>query len=249
MDARDDPKYLELYREYARAIQAFENATKDRRRVRDQLAVRRSPVIKALQQVSRRPVGSPPGTRIPRGRMPPPRVQAAAAARTRQIYLGDILGWAKIVPTPGIDPKIDPAGIDVDKLYDRISLQLYWNAKAHYRKCKRAFFDHVRRSNIDLHNERARSALGHGANLQWLGVETSDDPEFLQEAQKEVDAACRNVWALYQSSGAAKSTEMKVLLLESIANAHFVDLDSSTVKLMTGEMDRLVDAGEVSIGK
>ncbi len=246
MDARDDPKYLQLYQDYAKAIQAFENATKDRRRVRNQLAVKRSPVIKALREWGRRPVGSRPTTRIPRGRPAPPRAPGGSAARIRQIYLGDILGWAKIVLTPTVVSKLDPGDrVDVDKLYDQTSRRLYWNAKAHYEKCKRAFFDYVRHQNIDLHKERAKGALAHGANLQMLGVDESDEPGFMKKAREEVEAVCRNVWALYQSSGAKKSTEMKELLLESVADAQYVGLESPTVKMMTTEMTRLVNSGDI----
>ena len=39
------------------------------------------------------------------------------------------------MPLPSGDA--DP---DFEKLYDRISLQLYWNAKVRYLKAKRAFF-------------------------------------------------------------------------------------------------------------
>ena len=41
-----DHKYMQLYREYAKAIQAFENATQDRRRVRNHLSVKQSPRVR-----------------------------------------------------------------------------------------------------------------------------------------------------------------------------------------------------------
>lgn len=246
MDARNDPQFLQLYHDYARAIQAFENASRDRRRVRNLLAVKRSPVLQALQAWSRRPVGSPRDTHIPRGPAAASPRRPAAPPRPRRIYLGSLLGWATVVPTSTVVPELDRgASVDVDQLYDQTSLHLYWNAKAHYERCKRAFFDHVRRQNIDLHTQRVTDELGHGANMQLLGAETGDDPEFLEEARRELDAACRNAWALYQSSGAKKSTEMKVLLLESIADAQYVGLESPTVRSMTSEMDRLVSSGEI----
>lgn len=244
MDARDDPRYLRLYQDYSKAIRAFEIATQNRGRVRDQLAVDRSPVIQALRQRERRPVGSPPDTRIPAESPTPPAPRPAPPPR--RIYLGNVLGWAEIVYTSPQVPEPEPdGGIDVDKLYDQTSLHLYWNAKTHYLKSKRAFFDHVRRQNVDLHRERATDALSHGAHLQFLGLDESDDPEFIREAKREVEAMCQNAWALYQSGDEKKSPEMKVLLLKSIADAQFVDLESATVQTMTNEMKRLFSNGEI----
>lgn len=239
MSALDDPQYLQLYHDYARAIQAFENATNDRRRVRSRITAKRPPVV-------RRPVGSPPGTRIPNSPAPAFR-SPSAAARPQRVYLGDILGWVTIKPSATVVPEASPVpDMDVDRLYGQISLQLYWNAKIHYQKCKRAFFDYVRRQNVDLHKDRAKAELGHGANLQLLGADDSDDPEFWREAKKEIDAACRNAWALYQTAGAKKSTQAKKLLIQSIADAQYFGLESPTVKAMTSEMYRLISAGEVS---
>jgi hypothetical protein len=86
----------------------------------------------------------------------------------------------------------------------------------------------------------------HGAEAQLPGADDGDDRELMKEARKEVEAACRRAWALYQSGGAKKSTELKGLRLESIADARYVGLESTTVKAMTTEMDRLVGAGEIT---
>lgn len=95
------------------------------------------------------------------------------------------------------------------------------------------------------HRERAKNELSRGANPQLLGADEGDDPEFMTTGTKEVEAACRNAWALYQSSRAKKSSGMKVLLLESIADAQYVGLESATVSTMTTEMNRLVSSGEI----
>jgi hypothetical protein len=63
--------------------------------------------------------------------------------------MGEILGWATLAPTAPIESQPDPsADFDIDKLYDKTSLELYWNVKTHYEKAKRAFFDHVHKQNL-----------------------------------------------------------------------------------------------------
>lgn len=244
MDARNDPNYLRLYREYAAAIRAFENASRDRRRVRNRLKARRSPD----SQPTRRPVGSPPGTRIPPEPQRPPR-GAEEHPHVRHVYMGEILGWATLRPAESVEAQPDAVPeLDADELYDRLSLKLYWNAKSHYLDRKRAFFDYVRRQNLDTHRAQARDALDHGARLQLLGVD-DESLDFLAEARREVDAACENAWKLYQSSPTPKSFEAKVLLVESIADAQYVDLESPTVRAMQAELQHLVSSGAVQQGE
>jgi hypothetical protein len=245
MDARNDPVYLRLYQEYARAIQAFENATRDRRRVRDRLTVSHQPVLEILDDWMRRPVGAPLDARFS-AREPETLSTPRPPPEPRRFYLGPILGWYKVNPTP--TPDVDPVGsvaVDVEKLYDEMSLHVYWSEKARYEKSKRAFFDYVRRNNIETHMERATNQLKQGANLQLLGSD-DDDEDFMNEARREVEALCRNAWAIYTRAGTEKTDEVKVLLLQSIAEATLVGLESRTMDAMQGELERLVDTGEVS---
>jgi hypothetical protein len=154
--------------------------------------------------------------------------------------MGEILGWVTLAPAAAIEPIVDTtADFDVDKLYDKTSLSIYWNAKTHYEKSKRAFFDYVHKQNLQLHREQAKSALSHAANLQLLGVDGPDERS-LEEAKSEIERACQNAWRIYQTSGTPKSHDMKVLLLESLAEAQFVGLDESpTVKAMHAEAIRI----------
>lgn len=247
MSARSDPQYMQLYNEYAKAIQAFENATLDRRRVRDRLAVERQPVLQILDDWMRRPVGAPWEARIA-AREPEPPPEPRLPAKPRRFYMGPILGWAKIIPTS--PPKaVEEPGVelDLDKLYDEASLRLYWNAKKHYEECRRAFFSYVRKQNISVRRERARGQIVHGSNLQLLGLDDDEDPEFMKEARREVEAMCRDAWSLYRSDGTEKSDEVKALLLESLAEASFVGLESSTVQAMLQELERLSESG--ALGK
>lgn len=155
--------------------------------------------------------------------------------------MGEILGWAILAPTAAIEPTADTsADFDVDKLYDKTSLAIYWNVKIHYEKARRAFFDYVRKQNIQLHREQAKSALSHAANLQLLGDNGSGE-KFLEEAKSEIERACQNAWRIYQTSGTPKRHEMKVLLLENLAEAQFVGLDESpTVRAMSEEAVRIM---------
>ena len=231
-----DPEYLRLYHEYAAAIQMFEIARQKRQRDREQLTARRNspPPV-------RRPVGSPTNFWISQDA---PTVSAATTKPPeRKIYMGEILGWATIVPASASYP----AGgggeqIDLSKFYDDLSRQLYWNAQKHYQDCKRAFFDYVRRQNISEHREKARDEAMHVANLQMLGVETQGNQ--FTGLKQEIEAACRNALALYRSAPNPKSDAMKIILLENLADAMLVGLDdgsSSTVSAMVDEMNTLIN--------
>jgi hypothetical protein len=239
-----DVKYQQLYREYANAIRRYDNAIKDRRRVRARVEAKRR-----AAPLPRRPVGSPRGFRIPQA--PPRPAQRPPKQRERRIYLGKILGWAKIVHTaPPVSDSPDPDALfDSDRLYDSTSLKLYQNAKLHYESCKKAFFDYVRRQNIDVHHQRAEAAVGHAANAQLLGDDSAAE-KAIEEAQGEVEQACRNAWAVYQRSPSPKSDSVKVLLLEHLGEAQLMGLDDRDIcKSMQMEAQRLLKAGVLRIGK
>jgi|GEM_PF-6859979 len=93
----------------------------------------------------RRPVGSPDGFTIPRSATS--KIAPTPAPQEMSVYLGKILGWAKLagISRPLPDAADPTAEFDVDSVYDRIQLQLYWNAKNYYEKWKKDFFDYVRR--------------------------------------------------------------------------------------------------------
>lgn len=237
-----DPRYLQLFREYSNAIRAFEIATKKRKSIRAQFDKMRK-----ATPIPRRPVGAPSNFTIPQGTKPA--ANQASRTRERKIYLGKILGWAKIIYTsaPSKDAPDPTAVFDTDKLYDDISLRLHWNAKNRYENAKRAYFDYVRRQNMQQHYGRAKVAINHAANLQVLGVEGAGESA-LDEARAEVEKACQNAWKIYQSSPSPKSDDVKVLLLENLAEAQLVGLDDSTVaKSMEGEIVRLINAGALGM--
>jgi hypothetical protein len=240
-----DVRFLELYREYAKAIRAFENATKDRRRVRAQIAARRK-----APPAPRRPVGSPPGYRIPAAPQRP--AARPAPKKERRIYLGKILGWAKIVYTsPPLNEAPDASAFfDSDALYDETSLRLYWNAKKHYLECKKAFFDYarqttndVRRERIREHLEQAKAEADHLANLQYLGAEDTDETG-LEAIQAEVEAACKEAWAIYQRTPDPKSDAVKLELVDVQVDAQLTGADETPIgQTIQNELNRLANSG------
>ncbi len=236
MSARNDPRYMKLYHDYAKAIQAYQNSIAQRKRVRAQLT-RRAMIAR---ESNRRPVGSPEDFRIPqepgRGAAPPRKPSVT------KVYMGPILGWAKLVGTsPEYLGETQQGGtFDVNAAYDATSLKLHWNAKIHYEKCKRAFFDYVRRQNVDVHLQRAGAELDHQANLQMLGHGGEND---LVEAQREMEGACRNAWRLYRIAPNPKPKPVILLLLKNFADAQFVGLQSQTTGLMDQEVTRLIRSG------
>lgn len=236
---QSDPEYLRLYKEYAHAIRAYENAVRDRRSKRARFKA------KNKESTVRRPVGSPSDFKIP----PEDKKSSQPTQKPipHRIYLGPILGWAKIIYTESIPPATDPSSdIKVEKFYDQISLELYWSKKNHYDKCKRAFFDYVRRRNIDLHREHAREELRYEAMGQMLGFEDQEDG--LKEAQAEIEAACQAAWKIYQSNPEPRSTEVIKLLLQSLSDGQLVGLESQTVRQMEAEVTNLLNSGKISKG-
>ena len=255
MTATLDLEYLRLYREYAKAIKAYHIALEKRKRIRDMLRKRRldksaieaNPALKYLDQWRRRPIGSPARNRVPTCQETKKTVLQSTAQK-QKIYLGPILGWSEVVLT---SPKIQiledsEKMLDMDAHYDRVSLNLYWKTKTHYEKCKRAFFEYVRKSAIEKHKKQAVRALKDSANKQLLGT---DSDESWAEAKREVEAALRHAWAIYKTSPSPKSKEMKIFLMDSLVDAKFVGLvnESQTAQSMQQEVNRLQNTGEMWI--
>jgi hypothetical protein len=237
MSAQDDPRYMQLYRDYARAIQEYQNAIDRRRRVRQQAAT-------AAAEEGRSPPRAGGGAAAASPSQAGPAGGSTSVPSVMKVYMGPILGWVRFVGSSSAiagGPEPD-AAFDPGAVHDAISLQLYWNVKTHYESCRRAFFDHVRRQNIQHHRQQAVAALQHAANLQLLGVE-SENP--LAEAQREIEGSCRNAWALYQGAPTPKTRAMVVMLTENLADSQFVGLESPTTRLMSDEVNRLIDSGEL----
>jgi len=234
VDASADPRYRKLVEEYRAAFRQFKIAAENRKRVRDLLAVRRSPVLRALAQHQRRPVGSPADFRIPRQAPPAPR--PINRRPDRRIYLGPILGFATIIYTPSVTPSAEPdPWPEIEQVYGEMSRQLYWNAKAHLEKCEQALLDYT-------HRTETRADLRDAAAKQMLGIDDTD--ETMEALQRDVEVGCQKVWALYERDTEKGEATMH-LLLETLADAQFVGLESPTAKRMQGAVNDLASRGVV----
>jgi hypothetical protein len=159
MDARDDPEYLRRYREYSHAMRDLTVAVDAMIQVWNEVEViRRSTPPDGV----RRPVGAGPNWRRPAAPKPKPR----KPYRPKPIYLGRILGYITPKAAPGID---EPLPIDYNRIRVEAAEKRCWNAVDRYEEAKRAFFDYVRRQQVDYHERMAKDDLTHGADLQLLG--------------------------------------------------------------------------------
>jgi hypothetical protein len=244
-----DAEYIRLRDEYLRAAREYDIALQQRRRVRESLAARRR-----RGAVPRRPVGPPPpGVAAPAEApaAPPP-----DARRPHRVYMGEVLGWVTLGESalPVADGG-DPAALDVDAFYGRLSLHLYWNVKVRYLGAKKRLEEYA------LHGPRpapprrptrhpreyldaAADHAGRAARLQLLGLDDAAE-EWLRQARREVEDLCHQVWEWYTAATPPHDEDLIRLLLTAAAEAQFVGLDDSAVaRLIYGEVDRLIEAGD-----
>jgi hypothetical protein len=106
--------------------------------------------------------------------------------------------------------------------------------------------EHARRQ-VRRPGERAADAATHKANLQILGMDA--DGGSLDELRTEVEAACRNALELYRNAPQPKSDDIKVVLIENLADAQLTGLESPTVASMETELGTLVKSGAVKLGR
>jgi hypothetical protein len=245
-----DPEYLRLYRRYAKAIRAYESALKKRR----QLRARRWSQ-KGIQAESRRPVGSTPG----RSKAAPSSTGSGRgySQSEMRIYMGEILGWARLVgistpapQSPDADSQFDSQAFD-----DRLNLNLYWNAKNHYLKCKKEFFDYVRRGQYQRGGKRpsrgyrknlarARGYNEYAANLQFLGIVQASEAA-LENARREVETACYKLWDNYRDNPNDKQV-IKELIRDGLVEAQLHGIDDSPIVIkITEEINHLVNSGKI----
>jgi len=241
-----DPEYLRLYRQYVKSMQAFE------------IMVRKRSEHRARWMASQ---GMPPTQRRPVGASPPPGISRtssggtlpASRKATKGIYLGDILGWAKIiVDSSPVEEGADPtADFSASVIFDKVQLELYWNAKLHYEKCRKEFFDYVRRglageykSMSSAYQGNLRQAKGYlrtAAEMQWQGVDDAAADAEIRKAELEVESACSKIWEIYLKNPEKKIT--RLMLLEGLVDAQLVGIDDSPiVQKMMDELQRILSA-------
>jgi len=241
-----DPEYLRLYRQYAKSMQAFEIVVKKRSEHRA-----RWMASQGMSPAQRRPVGASPApgvSRISSGGTP-----LAPRKATKGIYLGDILGWAKIIgDSSPVEEGADPtADFSASVIFDKVQLELYWNAKLHYEKCRKEYFDYVRRGLAgDYKNlsspyqgnlRQAKGYLRTAAEMQWQGVDDAAADAEIRKAELEVESACSKIWEIYLKNPEKKIT--RLMLLEGLVDAQLVGIDDSPiVQKMMDELQRILSA-------
>ena len=242
-----DPEYMRLYRRYVKALKAYEIALEKRRAARARWKER-----KKQPPVPRRPVGAPAGFRIPRK----PSVKGTKGYKPQEmrVYMGKILGWARMVGvSPPLPGEFDPtADYNVD---EKLQLDMYWRAKIHYEECKREFFEYARRGpksrggrrptrGYRKNLTRAKGHIEYAIPGQILGAEGISEAA-LENARREVETACYKLWDNYRDNPDDKQV-VKDLIQDGLVEAQLHGLDDSPiVKTIQNEIDRLVNSGKI----
>jgi hypothetical protein len=165
--------------------------------------------------------------------------------------MGKILGWARLVGVSTPIPQSPDAASQFDSraFDDRLNLHLYWNAKNHYLKCKKEFFDYVRHGQYQRGGKRpsrgyrknlarAKLQLQHAANLQILGVDNASE-ESMRLARLEVETACYKLWDNYRKDP-DNPDRLKDLIQDCLVEAQYEGIDDSPiVQKAMGELNRL----------
>jgi hypothetical protein len=242
----NDPEFRKLKADFERAKNAYEIAIQHRLRLRAMFDKKQ-----AEKQSARRPIGTPADYVFPpAGNFTNP--TGGQKPKPYRAYLGEILGWVKYAPAEIAMPQNDQSvDYDAEKIFDQISLSLYWNAKVHYLRCKEALEKYVPkeryvREEIKSFNDHAIVALNKEATRQLWGLETAEAN--METAQRQVDEACKVALAYYQSSPSPKSRKVIIILLENLADSQFVGLESETINKMMTELEILQNEGLIDNG-
>jgi len=166
---------------------------------------------------------------------------------TVRVYLGPDLGWARVGSTEAPTALSDTfAGFDIDKLYGGMSLDLFWRRKREYGEARAALLDHFRRK-APGHDGRPPEdttpdhvcgmKLGEG---EWMG-------SLLADVGRELEAACRSTWWMYQHASGLPGHGLRILLLEGVSDAEFFDHESPTLTAMKKEIGRLHKSGQLGL--
>jgi hypothetical protein len=242
-----DPEYMRLYRRYVKALKAYEIALKKRRAARARWKER-----KKQPPAPRRPMGAPPGFKTPRT----PSVKGTKGYKPHEmrVYMGKILGWARMVGvSPSLPGESEPTADN--NVHENLQLDMYWKAKIHYQECKRAFFEYARRRPKSRGGRRPTrgyrknlaEAKGHtefAANAQLLGFLDMSEV-YLENARREVETACYELWDNYRDNPDDKGV-IKDLIQDGLVDAQLYGLDDSPiVKIIQNEIDRLISSGKI----
>jgi hypothetical protein len=118
--------------------------------------------------------------------------------------MGRILGWTEFEHRASPPELADPtASFDPAPIFDEIELKLYIRDRERYEAARRAFFEHARHlanrqrlHRMQAHIRRSESRLADAADALIRGADGKAE-EAWDEAKAEVEAACREAWAVY----------------------------------------------------
>jgi hypothetical protein len=239
----NDPEFRKLKSEFEKAKNEYEIALQHRERVRQMLTKKREEIIS-----SRRPVGAFSNTDEPEEKASKP--QNSKIDKGFRIYLGPILGWICLVSSANSLPLQEPEDYSYIKdTFDQISLKIFWRARDRYEKCKKNLEKYVPkekyvRREIEMLRNRIKVNLNDEANLQLLGIESSDSN--IKQAQQKVEEACKIALAFYKSQPNPKSKRAIVVLLENLADSQFLGWESPTTESMQKEFEILFQEGRLN---
>jgi len=241
-----DQEYMRLYRRYVKALRAYENMLEKRKQSRARWKERRKQPPKP-----RRPIGSPPPKE--ERSTAPVKTEKNEKPKFRQIYLGKILGWAKVVGvTPPLPPDYRPL-VEHD-IFDRTQLALYWNAKLYYQKCKKEYFEYAlrgpktrkgRRPTTGYRKNRAR-ASGHiadAAYAQMTGDQEASE-KAIKNGQMEQERACYELWDNYRDNPEDLQV-LSDLIQYGLVDAQLLGMSERRIVIVIqNEINRLDNSGK-----
>jgi hypothetical protein len=167
-----------------------------------------------------------------------------------KIYLESLWDFAKVLdflPTGGEKADSSTRSGD-DAPFDKVRLQLCWNAKSYYEKCRREFFDYAGQKRDSRGVEatsvsgkpfkRDLSPPGHEAHLH-LPWSSEASEKALRNYAMEVEIACCNAWENYRDRR-DDPARRKELVATAVEAQLAPGLDSSPiVRTILSELERL----------
>jgi hypothetical protein len=227
-----DQTYKKLKADFDKAVSRYVTAIFHSQRVRE------------IVKTERRPVGSAGDYKISENTIH--KEKKTQKPEEFRVYMGDILGWQKLNPSPSVPESVSNEKFDTQKVFDEISLKFFWDARENYRRCKEALLKYVYYSTADTYDRKVRETLSFEATKQLLGIGSGE--KALEAAKSEIEKKCKAALAYYRSSPEPKSREVIIVLLKSLTDANLVGLESKTTEDMHTELGVLSGAGLLEKG-
>jgi hypothetical protein len=219
-----------LYTDYARTIRALDIALTDRKRRRP---------APAAQAPIKTPVGAPSSYAAPAA---PPQARPGARPEMR-IFLGPILGWAKVIGNweSYREPADPTAWFRASSLYDEITDTHLQRTMNEYLAARQAFFDYVRKLDVASHYAAAKELLNSAATDQFFGIDEASQAK-IEDAKAEVSAALELELKQYRATPAPRSDESTKRFIGAVAAAQLVGAyESPAYKESETELERILE--------